>query len=314
MKKEPSQIASLTSSRAFKTFIPFLFLSYIIWSLNDFAERKVDTIPVVISYKNSPQNKLLSSIPKKYLQVEVESSGFNILRSKLLKKELLINLKQATFNSDTSSYIQTKQFLTSVQNKLPNTMKVLRISPDTLTFKYKILIKKEVPILLKSVLNFQKGFSNTDSIYLKTNKIIIFGNKKQLDKIKFIETELITLDNVKNNIFKKVALVQKDNIKYAKDSVQLIATVDQMIAGEISLFFQLKNVKKQQISTFPKKITVAYKAPLEVYKNIKPSDFSIICDFKERKNGSLIPKIIKKPNQLKITAIKPKTIQYIIKN
>jgi hypothetical protein len=314
MKKEPSQIASLTSSRAFKTFLPFLFLSYIIWSLNDFAERKVDTIPVVISYKNSPQNKLLTSIPKKYLQVEVESSGFNILRNKLLKKELQVNLSQAIFNSDTSSYVQTKQFLTRIQNKLPNTMKVLRISPDTLNFKYKTLVQKNVPIQLKAVLNFQKGFSNTDSIYLKPNRVTIFGTKNQLGKIKFIETELIVLDNVKNNIFKKVALAQKDSVKYAKDSVQVIATVDQMIAGEISLPFKLINTKKQEIRTFPKKITIAYKAPLEVYKNIKPSDFSIICDLKKRENGSLIPEIIKKPNQLKITAIKPNTIQYIIKN
>ena len=314
MKKEPSQIASLTSSRAFKTFMPFLFLSYIIWSLNDFAERKVDTIPVIISYENSPQNKLLTSIPKKYLQVEVESSGFNILRNQLLKKELHLNLKQAIFNSDTSSYIQTKQFLTRIQNKLPNTMKVLRISPDTLTFKYKTLIQKEVSIQLKSALNFQKGFSNTDSIYLKPSRITIFGTKNQLDKIKFIETELMVLDNVKSSIFKKVALIQKDSVKYAKDSVQLIATVDQMIAGEISLSFQLKNKGEQEISTFPKKITIAYKAPLEVYKNIKPSNFNIICDLKKSENGSLIPEIITKPNQLKITAIKPQTIQYIIKN
>jgi len=314
MKKEPSQIASLTSSRAFKTFMPFLFLSYIIWSLNDFAERKVDTISVIISYENSPQNKLLTSIPEKYLQVEVESSGFNILRNKLLKKELHLDLRQAIFNSDTSSYIQTKQFLTRIQNKLPNTMKVLRISPDTLTFKYKTLIQKEVSIQLKSILNFQKGFSNTDSIYLKPNRITIFGTKNQLDKIKFIETELMVLDNVKSSIFKKVALIQKDSVKYAKDSVQLIATVDQMIAGKISLSFQLKNKREQEISTFPKKITIVYKAPLEVYKNIKPSDFNIICDLKKSKNGSLIPEVITKPNQLKITAIKPKTIQYIIKN
>ena len=311
MKKEQSQIAIFTSSRAFRTFLPFLFLSYIIWSLNALAENQTDSIPIKIKYLNSPKNKLLIDKPNTLLYVEVTASGFNIMRHKILKKEVLIDLNQVHTKSDSIDYIQSSQFLSEIQQKLPNVMQAIRINPDTLFFKYKQLIAKEVPIHLKRKLSFQKGFGIIDSIILKPSTIKIYGTKNELAKINYVATNLLELQQINKNIYTKISLKQKENIRYEKDSITVLSFVDQMIEGKISLDFQLKNKESKDITFFPKKITLSYKAPLEVYKNLKPSDFKVVCDLSKAKNGGLTPELIKKPKQLKITSIKPETIQYI---
>ncbi len=313
MKKEQTQLENLTNSRAFRTFLPFLLLAYIIWALSNLAETHIDTVSVWVDYKNFPQDKQLISKPKKALNVEVETSGFNILKAQLFKKNIVIDQNKAIFTTDTSSFISTKQYLTTLQDKYNSSIKVLRISPDTLRFDYKQLFTKTIPIKLKTAISYKKGYNTIGKIKFYPKSLEIFGTKEALKNLDTISTTLLKINDLSNNINQKIALVKQKNIKYSLDSITIKANIDQMLIDTIKVSYQLKNTSTKELITFPKKVIIRYKSPVKGSKSIKNTDFKVICDFKANKDNQLIPKLIKKPKNAEIIAIEPQTIQYLIK-
>lgn len=313
MKTQENKITALTKSRAFRTFLPFLLLSYLIWSLNNLAATQVDAVPVTINYSNKPLDKKEAQQFTSKLEVMLETSGFNILKSKVFKHQIAIDLNKEIFNTDTTAFIKTESLINGLQNNFPTDTKVLSIKPDTLYFHYKKLIAKKLPIKLNSKIKYAKGYSNTTPLIVKPDSIIVYGSVADLNDIKVINTLEYQRKAVKNNIATNIALERIKGLKYQKDTVSLQALVDQYIVGTIELPFRITNSKKKYIITFPKKIKLKYKVPLKIFKGLSPADFDIVCDFKKQSNKALKPRVIKKPKQLIVMAIEPKTIQFLIK-
>lgn len=309
MQKNKSNTKSI--NRNIRTFLPFLFLAYLIWSLNDFAEFRIASIPINIAYKNSPLNKIQTNKLQKQLNIDVYTSGFNALKYQLFKRRIQFDLKQLNYKSDTLAYLVTQQYLAKIQEKFPTTMNVQSIRPDTLFFKYNLLATKEVPIQLNTKITYAEGFNTSDSIVLKPSTIIIYGSQKLINNINEVETEDLVLSNIKDNINQQIALMPQEGIRYNQDTIQIQANVDQIITGELSIPFQLINSTKD-ITTFPQQINIKYKVPVKKFKSIQAVNFKISCDYKKRKDGILFPKIIKKPSFVTIMAIEPSKIHYII--
>ncbi len=313
MENQKNKIKAFTTSRAFRTFVPFLLLSYLIWSLTNLASMQVDAVPVAVNYSNKPLAKKEAKVFPEKLEVMLETSGFNILKSKIFKEKITIDLDKEKFSSDTTAYITTASLINGLQDNFDTDTKVLSIKPDTLYYYYKKLISKKLPIKLNTNIKYATGYSNTKALLTKPDSIIVYGSASDLKNIKVINTVIFQKNDAKNTIKTNIALEKTKGLKYQKDSVLIEVIVDQYIIGTIDLPFRIKNSNAKKLITFPKTITLKYKVPLKVYKGLHESDFDIVCDYNKKENNVLKPKIIKKPKQLIIISEEPEEIQFLIK-
>ena len=86
--------------------------------------------------------------------------------------------------------------------------------------------------------------------------------------------------------------------------------------GNFGIPVTIVNLPKDiEINYFPKHIKVSYYIALKDYKDIKPIDFTIECDYEEvQASGDSFfkPRLIVHSNKIKSTKIKQNKVEYII--
>ena len=147
--------------------------------------------------------------------------------------------------------------------------------------------------------------------------MVVVGPHELVQKLDNLETELVTLKDVKKHISHKVKLVlpeNQKNLKFSVKTVELIANVEKFTEGTVKIPVDVINLPDSlSIKYFPKEVKVSYYTSLGNFNSISANDFKVICDFKKVENqSSLIPEIVKFPENVKRIKLSQQHIEFII--
>lgn len=203
------------------------------------------------------------------------------------------------------------------EEKLGESYVVRSLKPDTLVFEYARLASKTVPVTLVSDISYAIGFDVLGDYNFSTDSVRIVGPEELIAPIETIETEVLKLNGVKENIEEAVELDINNlkNIEVFPKSVTVKGEVSRFTEGTLEIPVLVTNQPDDvQINVFPKSVTVSFYVDLQNYKEISPSDFIVECEFPvdDKSVSYLVPKLVKKPDIVKRSSIKQKRIDFII--
>jgi hypothetical protein len=307
-------------SKKLNVFGLFFLLAFLILVITKLSDTYVETIPFDVAYKNLPDKNIitLDSTPKVY--VTVSTHGFNLLSYYFQNKKYAVDFKKNTYSKDNNYVWLADKGIYDFKELLGKNVDVISVKPDTLILPFGTLSAKMIPIVLKSKINFASGYDTLKGIEIKPDSVNIIGAQSEIDTIDFVETKLLNLEDIKANINTNLGLEfsnSSERLKLSKSVINITAQVEKFTEGTFDVPVTILNLPDTiEINYFPKQIKVSYYLSLNDYKDIKPSDFIIECDYRDvLKSGKSFfkPKLIVNSTQVKSARMKQNKVEYIIK-
>ncbi|MDO1500255.1 YbbR-like domain-containing protein [Winogradskyella maritima] len=302
-----------------KGFSFFVIAAFVFLVLTKFSETYSETLKIKVELTNLKEEIALYEDSTYYVNVLVKSRGFNLAPFIFEKpKPILLNVSEDTKLKKTSYQWDVIGDIHVIESALGKRFEVINVEPDTMNFNFELLASKLLPIQLNKELQFVPGYDIKGEIRLSQDSVKLVGAKDELEALEFVETELLKLNDIQENISGTIGLLKPEvsNVKLYPSKVDVEATVKRFTEGKITLPVELKNVPEQQrINYFPKEVELTYYVDLDTYNSIKVDDFKIECDFKNLQNANqnfLVPEVTKQPESVKSLRLKQNRIEIIV--
>ena len=316
MKKIKADIIASFKNKRINVFILFLLSAFVILIFTKLSKQYTKTIPFEIEKLNVPQENVIlnDSIT---LNITIKTHGFKWLKYYFYKPKIKIDFSNDVHKKeDVFVWNKSKSFLNNTQ--FDKQVELLSITPDPITFRYGINMVKKVPVILNTDIKFSPGFNMSGSLFSEPDSVIVVGPKILITEISALETEFVTLNDIRADVSEIVKLKlpkTTSDVKFAYDQIVLKGQVEKYTEGTLKIPISVINVPvNTKIKYFPKVVSVSYYVSLSKFSTITTKDFKVVCDFnKTNKNQSfLIPEIVNYPETIKNARIGQQRIEFII--
>lgn len=310
---------SKNTQHKIKIYLSFILATTIVWFLMELSKNYTGIIKFKVDYINLPKDRVIQNKTKSILEVEVTAPGFSLLKYNLIRQKISLDLSKIS-RVNNNYYLFPNQQLSTISSNFSSDTKFIKFLNDSILVEIGVNKIKKVPIVSAVDIDFKLGYNFTENIKIIPDSITIIGPQKYIDTIKSIRTNYLKLTDVYQNINTRVKLKTPKNnshITYSTRSVTVSGKVDKFTEGSITMPVSVINVPYNvKLVTFPKQIEVVYKVCLSDYKSITKNKFSIIFDYKEYENDTLIkyltPIIEQKTGLVSSIKIIPDKIEFLI--
>ena len=289
------------------------------WMLINLSKKYTSKIVYAIEYKDLPQNKILQEEPLEKISVTVEGSGFNLFAASFSTKKIFLSLDKLVKKADNDFYLLTGSQEEQIQKRLNSGLSLVKVNRDSIYFKLGTLASKKVPVKLDLNLNYKLGYG-VESVNLNQDSILLSGPELQLNKIEYIKTKQLTLQEISEdfNVDLNIELPKEaTGVKLNLEKVKAEILVDKFTEGSFEVPIKIIGIPKgTELNTFPKKVKVIFKVGLKNYQKITEDLFEIVCDYKRTKKDNLqylVPEIKNRPELISSVRITPQRIDFLIR-
>ena len=310
---------SITNKRKVKVFLFILVLTSIIWLLIELSKSYTSSAIFMVEYENIPSGKLLQSKPVSELNITLKAPGFSLLKYKLKKHKISINLRNVVKRGG-NYYLLPNQQISYFNTQLAGETEIMSILNDTIFVELGNNKSKKVPVHLSSNIKFKLGYNLIKEIKIIPDSVLVTGSEKIVDSINEIATEILQLGEVYEDIDRELSLVlptKNNNIIVSSKEVKIVGAVDKFTEGNFTIPVVLINEPEGvKINTFPKEIEVIYQAGLSNFSKITKNSFLIVYDYEQYKNDTLLkyltPVIKQKSEYISSIKINPSQLEFLI--
>ncbi len=313
-----SKLLRAIKTKKINVFLLFVLLAFIILLLSKLSRDYTNTIIFNVISKNAPEEAVILKDPSHKLKVTFSTYGFKWLKYYIIKPNLEIDFVNDVTKTDSVYIWSTAKGFSTINNQFDKTEKVISINPDTLRFKYDENSVKLVPVIANVTINYSPGFNALEEKITEPDSVKILGPSSLLDKINYLSTKAFNAEDVRVPISETLEL-DLDSIDKAinvtRKKISFKSNVEKFTEGTLSIPIEIINVPNTiTLTHFPKTINVYYFTSLKAFKDIKMSDFKVVCDYNELSNNSayLTPKLIKKPVSIKRVRMQQQNVEFII--
>jgi hypothetical protein len=296
------------------------------WFLNALNKTYTVKMMVPVTYINLPNNKILANkLPDKF-ELTIKAHGFHILKHKIayLFYPLEFNVKEMTDNrmniSKRTNFIYpSRQFITELSNQLSNEneMEILKMKPDTLTFKFDKMGQKWIKVKPMVTVNLEKQYQISGEITTTPDSILANGPQSVLDTLNEITTNLKRFNSVAEPVKENVSLPKINEVFLDTSNVTVNIPVEEYTEEQLSIPVKLKDQPTDVVvKLFPEKVKLTFQVGLSRFHDINPEDFKLFVSYNDIKEGKQRLKVNVElfPSYLYDLKVTPEEIEYLIQH
>lgn len=296
-------------TKNFKFSIVALTASLLLWFTINLSKDYSKMVSVNIEFENVIEGNLLKC-KDSVIFVKLNGSGFSLLSSDFSNLKYKIDISEQPSEWD---WYQNKYNFNQI---FPKSTAVLSVEPSRITYSQQKLFSKKLPIINKIEVHPKLGYGLTNS-NIKPDSILIYGYEKDIADLKYITTSALEFDEITDSIIGSVDLMLGENaIRSNVDKISYTYAVERFTQGDFTIPIQLINIPEDlDISIFPKQVNVQFEAPLSLYKNYSPADFSLTVDCsKISEEKQLIINKERIPKGMTNVRLLKKTVTFLVMN
>jgi len=325
VKKKIRQLLDKLSRYHQKLFI-FLFfvvIASVFWYIRSLGEEYEAVVDYPVRYTNFPEGKVLVGEMPDKLTLTIQSTGFNILKSKL-------NLNLIPLRFDVNSFslrsigIDTFYILTETVHDILSEelsqVQILDISPDTLFFRFNELHVRKIAVMPQLDMNerfFHLQYMQNGDIEVIPDSIIVSGPSGLLDAMGVVYTEPLKLTGLSDTTEVTAELLKADQLSYSQQKVKVIIPVDQFTEVDENLPVSSVNVPDSlQIIPMPGQVRITYRICLSNYNKIRNNPLDLCIDYDKavrEQTRRLSVFLSDTPAYISNIRLNPKEIEYLIR-
>lgn len=295
-------------------FLICFAIAVIAWSFFALSARYTFLIEVPIRYTNIPQKRVCHPLQADSIRLQIQSTGWQILLSKIKMNAVYIDLK----NLDKQDYALLSRQIPYIQNQLELNQKITQIKPDTLFFDFHKRITKKVPITLLYDLNFNNQHNISGKVQLRPSYVTLAGSDEDLAGIQTWQTETLKLSGINQTITAQLALKHsnKSSLHISPSVVEVKVPVDEFTEKSVEVPLKvLNNSTFEDVKLLPKKVKITFWAALKDYNQVDYSFFDASVDLNKwhKNNYRQLPVVLNRfPEYCKLIHVEPQYIDFIV--
>lgn len=261
----------------------FLALSGAFWlqnTLNQVYEREY---AVPFSVVGIPKNAVLTSEETDTVRITIRDKGFTLLTymyGDILKK---INVNFKTYAKPNGTGVITSADLHKlVYQQLANGSRIVSTKPEKLEFYYNYGAKKVVPVRWSGRVIPEEMYFISRVAY-SPDSVTIYASHEKLDSINTVYTELLNYANFRDTLRADCELAKIRGVKIVPDHVRVTFCTDVLTEERIeSVPIKAINMPVGKVlRTFPARVNISFVTGVSVYRNLKPTDFTVVADYND---------------------------------
>ena len=319
MASETSKkIKKKLESKNYKTYLFFLGFTTFLWLALQFSKNYSQEVTFKIKYNKIQTDKLLKPGSDNEIKMVLEGNGFQLLKYSLFKKAVKLDARKATNLSENHAFFTGKPMINAIKSGLNYNGEISFILKDSLHIYYDVFKEKEIPIKLVSNIAYDQGFVSTNGLESTEKVVKVLGPKSVVDTLKYVYSEVLTLENVAKDYKGKLALKTNENIEglsYETQKIPVSLSVDKLTEGEINVPIKVLNLPKgAKVQLFPKQVSVVFSVVIKDHAKLSAKDFRIEADLSNASENSnkLLLKLAAVPNTVFNARLTEKEVQYIL--
>jgi len=287
--RKPLQVArDFVFSKANRDFLVFLFflgLSGIFWlslTLNETYEYEF-SIPV--SVVDIPKNAVLTSDEVDTVKMTIRDKGIVLMAYQYgdYLKRLRIPFKHYTRNNGTGM-VPASELQKLLYQNLVSSSKIISSKPEKLEFFYNYGTNKKVPVRWSGRVIPEELYFISRVDY-SPDSVTVYASDDKLDSISMVYTETLNYANFRDTLSITCQLAKLKGVKVVPDRVKINFYTDVLTEENIDgIPIQGINLPEGKVlRTFPAKVTVSFVTGVNVFRNLRREDFTVVADYNEIK-------------------------------
>ena len=294
-----------------KSFLGSIFFAIAMWiytSLNADYKTFVD-VPLKIKL---PKNIAIETPLPSKISIKVQGSGWAIFYLDFFSTsaDCMINLSDKPI-TEGSIQITRSDIIKGAENFL--NVEPIDVLPEVLEITTGLITHNSVPVKPNIRLNLKDGFSEVGNIDLSPDSVIISGNKKVIENIKYWETVPATINKVYvpgtinvplKDTLNTIVILSQNNIKVRYNVEQTADLVIYDLPIKIKGGSNLPRDNKIE----PDKISIIISGGVEQLAEFNPEQIDTYIELKDIQldsTGILIPKVKLNNKNIKLLSIDP---------
>ena len=264
-------------------FVFFLALSGIFWLFITLNETYEKEFAIPISVTGIPKNAVLTSDDVDTIRVTIRDKGFVLVSYMYgdVLNTIKPNFRQYSKNNGTG-IISSSELKRLTLLQLANTSVVTAVKPERLEFFYNYGAKKVVPVRWSGRVIPEELYFISRVEY-SPDSVTIYASDEKLDSIQMIYTEQLNYANFRDTLVADCEFAKIKGVKVVPDHVKVTFFTDLLTEESIDgIPIQCFNMPAGKIlRTFPAKVSVKFVTGASVYRNLRPSDFTVVANYEE---------------------------------
>ena len=272
-----------SSNKKLIQFFVFLLLSFLIWSIQLLSEPSVRLVGFSNEITGVPQGMYWSEENRNQLEVQVLSNGFSWLKLLLDRPKLNIDLSNAV--EDQGIFFLEEQALMDQLNAKASRNYTFEGTLLGSGIKVKLYRQrsKKVPVQLSSTGNRQSHYVLFRPT-ISPDSVWISGPATAVDTLSCVRTSSIDLSVDTDDIEEVLSLDLPEGYGITADPEQVLFTGHWVKYAEHKIEVSIEVLGLPEgwtAKTFPNKVEVLFRAPIEQVKRPMSSDFKVFVLFEQ---------------------------------
>lgn len=269
--------------KEFLIFLFFLALSGIFWLMKTLDETYEKEFPVCVRLTGVPKNIVMTSNLTDTVRVTIRDKGFQLLSYTTSHKLHPVVLNFNTYANKQTGHgeVPVSDLQKFIRQQLYASSSLTLLKAERLDFYFNYGRNKRVRIkLLGNVVPARNYY--LAHVQFKPENVVVYASKESLDKIYEVSTEYLNIVNFDDTVTHTVKLKAIHGAKIVPSMVQMTLYPD--ILTEDFLEVPITAINKPAglvIRTFPQRVKVKFTVGTNVFRLVRPSDFSVVVDYKE---------------------------------
>ncbi len=311
-----------TPTRTYKTskvksFLFFLLLAMIFWILAKFSKETTALVYANVGFDNAPENISVASSSSEKLSFELTTNGFEALSYKFNEPSIVIDVSRFYKEGDSVIVLENADLIKLISSQLDNASGINNLSQNSWTVFLDRLETRKVPVQLVTEINYKEGYRNLGPIAIQPDSVTIVGPLQKIKGIMAINTEKIEEKNASDRIERKIKLQLPDDaeISVKTTEVDVLIEVEEFTQKQFLVPISLINAPLDtEVKLLPNEIMVTFDVAMSQFNAISPSDFKLVCDYRERNEDEsyLWPVMERYPEDLYNMELATKRVEYLI--
>ena len=282
-----------------------LILAIIIWFLVVGEKNSEVRLIVPLELRNLPEH--LEITQQSVSQVEVTVRGFSSVVKRLTQGDLDVHLDLTNVVEGAHSFALSPEEVLG-----PVGTNVVQISPAHVEILLDATMSKTVTVNPITRGTPVEGYV-VGKITADPKVVTISGARGVLNTIAKIDTDAIVVDNLTQNVVKKVKVKLPNGARIEKEEEKIVSVSVEIAPKMVELFFEdIPLIVKEENRPFtvsPQTITALVYGPELQLANLKPVDIPVFIETKPLPEGqSVVQPLFKLPESISVKRYYPKTI------
>jgi len=298
-----------------------LLLSTFFWFLSALSKNYNTTLTIPLQYDEVAEDFLLTDTPNEHIKIEVSGSGFELLGEQvsLNHSKVKVDLNQARRVNKTSYAIVGVKLRDAILEALDKDLNLTKILTDSIKFKTQRKISKKVNIVPVTKIDYAAGYNLRGGIELKPDSVLISGPQESVEKVKFVNTKEIQLNNISDSVQINIELDKnsiEESISLALQDVEATIPIEKYTEKQLTVPLKvLMKVEGVQLRTYPNEVKVILIVPLSKYEvlNAEMLSASVTFDHEMAHRKKLKVELSGMPDYGRLLRIEPESVEFIVK-